>query len=116
MYIEEIYERLGADYSDVLRRMGKAERVIRFLSIFPDDPSYLRLSEALKSGDAEVAFRSAHSLKGICMNLGLTALRDSSSALTETLRGGQITQESLSLFKQVEDDYTATVDCIRQLS
>ncbi len=115
MSIEEIYQRLGGDYGDVLRRMGKAERVIRFLSIFPDDPSFLRLSEALKSGDVEEAFRSAHSLKGICMNLGLTRLRDSSGALTETLRGGQITEDSLSLFRQVQEDYTTTVDYIRQL-
>lgn len=114
MTIEECYARMGADYEDVLRRLGKEERVKRFLGFLPGDASYSSLCGALEAGNAEEAFRAAHSLKGICMNLGLAKLLRSVNSLTEELRGGAITQAAAPLAEQVQKDYRMTMQCIQE--
>lgn len=115
MTTQECYERMGADYEDVLRRLGKEERVRRFLLRLPEDMSFQNLCRAMEAGDAEEAFRAAHSLKGICMNLGLTALYQSAHALTEALRGNTLTPASLPLMRQLTKDYAETIRTIKAL-
>ena len=109
---EDCYRRIGADYQDVLRRLGTEERVRRFLIKFPEDTCYADLRRALTEGNGEEAFRAAHSLKGICMNLGFSSLYRSVNALTEELRSGQIRPEALSLSGQVQEDYDAVIQSI----
>ena len=65
MTIEECYTNMGADYGDVLRRLGNEDRVKRFLGKIPEDTSFSLLCEAYEKGDGREAFRAAHSLKGI---------------------------------------------------
>ena len=113
MTINECYACMGADYGDVLRRMGKAERVAKFLAMFPDEPSYGLLCSALAQGNAQEAFRAAHSLKGVCMNLGLSSLGDTASKMTEALRGGLLPADVGALLDEVDGRYRETVSCIR---
>lgn len=115
MTIKECFESLGADYDDVLRRLGTQERIFRFLSRFPLDPSFSQLCSAYERGEAEEAFRAVHSLKGVSVNLGLSSLYASACALTEELRGGAITPASAPLFEQLRQEYEATIACIREL-
>ena len=85
MTVKECYEAIGADYEEVLRRLANEERVKRFL------------------------------LKGICLNLSITRLAESSSALTESLRAGGWSEEAGPLFERVKDDYGQTVQAIQML-
>lgn len=73
MTTAECYALIGADYTEVLRRMGNEDRVRRFLLKFAEEPSYGLLCRSVEAGDAKEAFRAAHSIKGVCLNLGLTA-------------------------------------------
>ncbi|WP_195283491.1 Hpt domain-containing protein [Harryflintia acetispora] len=115
MTVKECFENLGADYDDVLRRMGTQERLLRFLSKFPQDPSFSLLCGAYERGDAGEAFRAVHSLKGVSVNLGLSSLYASACALTEELRGGTITPASAPMLEHLRQDYEATIACIREL-
>lgn len=115
MTIVECYSRMGADYEDVLRRLEKEDRVLRFLSRFPEEGSYTTLRAALVAGNAEEAFRAAHSLKGICLNLGLVSLYRSSNALTEELRSGKAIPEADPLFARVTQDYQTAIQIIQEL-
>ncbi|MDE6402089.1 MAG: Hpt domain-containing protein, partial [Clostridiales bacterium] len=64
----------------------------------------------------EEAFRAAHTLKGVGLNLSLTKLHKSASAMTEALRGKtDYSAEYEPLFEQVKADYELTVSCIRAL-
>ena len=65
-------------------------------------------------GDVKEAFRGAHTLKGVCQNLGFSNLYAPTYTLTETLRAGQLegTQEQ---FAKVAEQYKRTVDAIRAL-
>ena len=113
MTIEECYHRMHADYEDVLRRMGKVERVERFLLKLPQDNSFAALCDAMAQRNAKDAFRAAHSLKGICANLGLSGLYRSSSVLSDALRGEIWEESCVPLFEQVKAEYENTLVCIR---
>ena len=68
------------------------------------------------SRDGAEAFRASHTLKGICLNLGFTALCDASSALTEKLRGNNtLDDESRSLFARLHEEYDRTIQAIEKL-
>ena len=115
MTVQECYEKIGADYGEVIRRLGNEERVKKFLLKMLEESSFLDLCEAVTSGNTAEAFRAAHSLKGICLNLGITPLAESSSALMESLRDGVVPDNLAALFGRVEKDYTRTLSAIREL-
>lgn len=112
MTLQECYALMEGDYAGVLGRLGKEARVDKFLKMFPEEPSYGLLCRSLEAGDGAEAFRAAHSLKGICMNLGLTGLLSSSSALSDELRAGAITGGALACFERVKADYETAQGCI----
>ena len=68
----------------------------------------------MQQEDYENAFRAAHSIKGVCQNLGFLKLSQSSSALTEALRGGK-NQDTTELERQVREDYERTVQGIKAM-
>lgn len=115
MTLRECYEELGADYEDVMRRFMNEERVDRFLTMLLKDDSFAQLRDAMEREDAELAFRGAHSLKGIGMNLGLTGLAEAAEALTEELRQGKMSTEAETLFQDLEKCYKNTVNLIDKL-
>ena len=62
--------------------------------------------------DYDEAFRAAHTIKGVCQNLGFTLLYRSSAALCEALRSG-FHPEAPALAETVAADYAQTTDAIR---
>lgn len=114
MTLIECYEIIG-DYDDAVKRLVREELVERFLLQFPKDKSYEDLCRAMKEGDYQTAFRAAHTIKGVCLNLSLTMLADSIGALTEALRGMEKNENALLLFEKVTGDYKQTIEAIRKL-
>ena len=86
MTLEQVYAAIGGDYKGVTERLPSADFVRRFALKFLQDDSFRNLKKALEEKDAPTAFRAAHTLKGVCQNLGFDALYVPSSALTEALR------------------------------
>ena len=115
MNLEECYESMDSDYDDVMRRLGSETLVRKFVLKFLDDTSFQGLKEGLENQDAELAFRSAHTLKGVCMNLGFTKLFEVSSALTEELRDKEIKENCTEMFEVVEQEYIRTIEAIKGL-
>lgn len=111
MTLSECYAALGGSYDRVLDRMRSERLVEKFLLRFPQDGSYALLEQALARGDGDEAFRGAHTLKGVCQNLGLDRLYTSSAALCEALRGG-MGADAPELFRQVKEDYARTLSAI----
>lgn len=110
--LKEAYEQMGADYSDVLKRLMNDALVARFAGKFLDDGSFATLKTSLEAGDAEQAFMAAHTLKGVCANLGFTNLYDSVYQITEALRGGSLDGSDV-LFPQVEAEYNKTIEALK---
>lgn len=86
MTLKEAYESVESNYDNVLKRLGSEGMIKRFAVKFIDDPTFGELKNALAAGDGESAFRAAHTMKGICLNLGFDKLYEVSAALTEQLR------------------------------
>lgn len=114
MTVQECYESMGSDFEGVLSRMGSEAMVKRFALKFPDDPSYGNLVKAVEEQNAEEAFRAAHTLKGICLNLGLDRLYKVSACLTEKLRGRSFDGYE-EAYEKVQQEYQNTVDAIRTM-
>ena len=89
--------------------------VKKFIGKFLDDGSYDALCKEMDAGNREEAFRAAHTLKGVCQNLGLGRLSVSSGLITDILRVPQdiIPEEAVVLMETVKNDYRKTVDAIR---
>jgi HPt (histidine-containing phosphotransfer) domain-containing protein len=90
MTIQECYRQMGANYEDVLKRLYNEGMICRFTLMFLNDDSYPKLEQALKEGNVKEAFRAAHTLKGVCQNLGFTNLYQPTYDLTEVLRTGTL--------------------------
>lgn len=112
MTLQEMYIELGGNYAEVKERLPSDKFIQKFVLKFLDDKSYELLTTSLDSGNGEDAFRAAHTIKGMCQNLGFDTLLASSSELSEALRGG-LTPEAGPLFEQVKQDYEKTVQAIR---
>ena len=115
MTVQECYESIEADFEGVLGRMGSEAMVKRFALKFLDEPSYKNLVKAVEEQNAEGAFRAAHTLKGICLNLGLDRLYKVSALLTEKLRGREFDGYE-EAYDEVQKEYRNTIDAIRNMA
>lgn len=114
MTLKECYVALEGDYNDVMSRLMTEKLVSKFVLKFLNDGSYNNLVQSLKDGNIEVAFRAAHTLKGVCQNLSFTKLYQSSNDMTEALRSND-TSKADELMVKVEADYLQTVSAIQNL-
>lgn len=120
MTAEEFYTAVGGDYKDALSRLMNDELILRFLGMFPKDPSYSELLAAHEAGDEERLFRAAHTLKGVCANLALTGLAETASEITEYYRPGKETlregKDPVRMLETLGERYTETVRQIERLT
>jgi len=105
----------GGNYQEVKRRLMKDERIERFLRLFPADGSFSLLEKAVAEEDWTNAFRAAHTLKGLTMNLSLDRLTSSAVTVTELLRDGPPAQDIAPILSRLREDYQLTVRAISEL-
>lgn len=115
MDLRTCYEQLGGSYDDVLSRIPSERLVDKFLRKFLTDESFAGLCSAMAAGSRSEAFLMAHTLKGVCANLGFTRLFRSTAALTELLRpeADAVPAGADALLDAVREDYALTVGVIR---
>ena len=114
MTVEQVYKNMYRDYASVKDRLQNDALIEKFLIKFLADESYANIIKNLEAQNLEEAFRAAHTLKGVCQNLGLDRLYKSSYDVTEVLRNGKndVTPE---MMEKLESDYDVTVSSIREL-
>ena len=106
----------GINYDDGVHRVVDNEELYQhFLKIFPQDPSYYELVNALASKKAEEAFQAAHKLQGVAANLSLDALYKPVCILVEELRRHDLSHIDQS-FPPVKKAYVDIVDFITHSS
>ena len=114
MTIKECYKQMGADFAAISARLPNEALITRLAKKFPDDPSYPALTAAMENGDVQQAFRAAHTLKGVCLNLGFGNLSGPVAELTELLRAGTM-EGSRELFEKTVQEYERSVQAIKGL-
>ncbi len=115
MTIEECYQQLGGDLAKVKTRLPSSSLITKFITKFLDDSSFSELCRALQNGQREEAFRAAHTLKGVCANLGFDQLGASAGKLTKLLRpeSNGVPEDAVFILNEVKHDYESTVGAIR---
>lgn len=117
MTVKEFYETVGGDYEDVMSRLRTDERVVKFLNKVAADGSFALLQKSLSERNMEEAFRAAHTLKGICMNLSLTKLYRVAAELTESLRGrSEYGGDIEPMFEALKVEYELNVNAIKTIN
>lgn len=97
-------EEMGMDVNTTVNRfMGNESLYLKFLYKFQNDQSVASIGQHIAEQNAEEAFKSAHTLKGVAANLGLDPIARYASDLTELLRGK-------SQFSEVDTDRLYTVN------
>ena len=114
MTVEMFYARIGGDYAGTKARLMTDERIVRFVNKFPTDGSYQLLVDSIAAGNAEEAFRAAHTIKGVAQNLGFTALFTVAEEGTEILRAGSL--DVAAKMPTLTEKYKLTIDAINELN
>lgn len=114
MTISECYDAMGGNFSDVKGRLLTEERVKKFALRFVTDQSFELLKTSLADKNYEEAFRAAHTLKGVCQNLGFERLFKSAFEISEALRGGKELTD-MALLDAVAADYEVTIAALKQV-
>ena len=110
MTIREFYTLVGRSYDDMSERFPSDALILRFLTMLPQDGSMELLVRSMDAVDAKTAFRAAHTLKGVALNLGLTEM-------TEALRGSDTLPASApALFEAVQREYDKVTGALAQLT
>ena len=103
MTMQECYKAIGGNYEAVLGRLHSEALIQRFTLKFFEDQSYLQLKQALENKNYEDAFRSAHTLKGVCQNLSFDRLYEvSDKSLPNQIYSQnliKVMQEKIDFFK-----------------
>ncbi len=100
MTIKECYEKGWLRLRWSSEKTGSEALVKRFAVKFLNDPSFQELTDGLAAQDGEKAFRAAHTLKGVCLNLGFTELYKVSAELTEGIKREEKPQEVMSFTRR----------------
>ena len=88
MTVQECYQQIQGNYENVLKRLKTDERIVKFLELFLSDTTYEKLSEAVNAKNDQEIFKCVHDLKGMALNLGLTALQKAAQNLCDAVRYG----------------------------
>lgn len=117
MNIKEFYGNIGENYNEVLGRLMKEERIVKYVVKFAADKSYDSLKKSISDGNYPEAFRAAHTLKGVAQNLGFEKLYLASSRLTEKLRNKEYGDKDAidSMMGDVEDEYSVIVNAVKMV-
>lgn len=116
MKVRECYDMMGADYEDVIGRLLNDDRIKKFLARFVDSNEFDKLIRCIESKNFEEAYRCAHTLKGVCLNLGLKNFASSSEDLCEALKDGEPKEDIRPLVEQVKKEHQLVMDCIKNLA
>lgn len=111
----------GADVEGTISRFAGNEAIyLKFLLKFKNDPNFDDLKKSLEQGDFEEAFKAAHTLKGVSVNLGLTSLYEAASAMTELLREREAskidTEQVAAQMRVLEEKYQIFIRLIEQIA
>ena len=97
-------EEMGMDVDTTVKRfMGNEALYLKFLNKYQADQSVASIQQSIADQNAEEAFKSAHTLKGVAANLGLDPIAQYASDIVELFRGK-------TAFSEVDTDRLNTLN------
>lgn len=112
----DFYDGLGADSANVVRRLGNETFVRKYLKKFAEDTTVGDLNRYVAEKEYENAFRAAHTIKGLALNLELLPLNGIIIDLTEILRNTIHEDDKIkSLLLAFNKEYNTIIQKINML-
>lgn len=115
--MRERLQTVGVNYDEVLKRfMGKEDFYLRMLKKFLADKNYEELRKAVDEKRWKDAFTYAHTVKGLCGNLGLDGILEYAVPLTDEVRSEPYDETKIADYMdRVTDLYEKTREVIESL-
>ena len=117
MTLQELYESIGGDYDQAIRVLRMDKLVDKHIRKLTKNGVVERLIEAGQAMDPTELFETAHAVKGVCANLGLTKIAEAASDIAEEYRPGNprtlSDAEVAERLQAIADLYAKTVDGIK---
>ena len=110
MTLQELYESIDGSYEQAVKVLRVDKLIEKHIKKFADNGVVEKLLEAGETHDPEEMFETAHALKGICGNLGLTKLYELASKLSDEFRPGNERQHSDEEVRATLDEVKAVYD------
>ena len=116
MTLQELYSQIGGDYEQALRVMRVEKLIDKHIRKLVTNGVVDGLVDAAERMEPAELFDAAHAMKGICANLGLTALAEMASEIAEEYRGGNqrklTDKQAKEKIAQIEALYKKTAESI----
>lgn len=104
----------GMDFDTAKARFMDDDAILeKFLIKFLADPSFTELKGAVEARDLDLAFRGAHTLKGVAANFSFDRLSETASKQTELFRAGDL-DGGIAVMPEVEAAYLAVASVIKE--
>lgn len=107
MTLQELYEQIGGDYAQALRVLRMDKLIDKHIRKLPKGGVADALIAAGETMDPTQLFETAHAVKGVCGNLGLTNLSALASEITEEFRPGSTRKLSDDEVREKLDAFAA---------
>lgn len=115
MKLQDLPSVIDIDVAGSLARFSNYEPMyIKYLKRFNTEPTYDAMLAAVAGQDFSALETTAHTLKGICGNLGLTTLFNDFNAIVAAVRAGN-NDEALALSRDVDAKVQAVRSALAQL-
>ncbi len=110
MNLAEFYKAIKGDYDEIKKNLIGDEIIEELVLDFLEDNSFASLKNAYNSGDVNLAFLAAHTLKGVSASLGFNCLTEPVSIVTEKLRNKKM--PATDEIAQIESQYNKVIASI----
>lgn len=111
MDLNGFYQEVGGSFQEVVGRFGGMEAMVKkFLGRFREDTSFQKLEQAVERMDAQEIDNAAHTLKGVCSNLGISRLQEYAQNLMMHVREGKPMEEVPAMMEQIRAEYGQVIE------
>ncbi len=118
MTLQELYTLIGGDYEQAVRVLRMEKLIDKHIRKLPKNGVVDNLLAAGETMDPTQMFEKSHEVKGVCANLGLVALSNAASEISEEYRPGKSRKYSDAEVKEkmqkIAEMYQRTVEGIQQ--
>lgn len=113
-------EEMGMNVDNTVKRfMGNEGLYLKFLNKYQADQSVANIQKYISEQNAEEAFKSAHTLKGVAANLGLDPIAQYASDIVELFRGktqfSEVDTDKLNILnEELKSKHEALIEFLAQ--
>lgn len=115
MTIQELYEKVGGDYEDVIRRLQKENLIDRFVRMYESGSKIEILVSAYQEQDYAKVFDISHDLKGMSANLSFHRMNQTMTEICEAVRHGVPQMDISGLVEEARVQHEQLSEYVKEL-